>query len=73
MVPQLEPGKPLAGSLKRLAKPEISAPNVSLILRTPERTEIQSIGPWFVEDRWDLSSMIIWKMKKEGSETEVSP
>lgn len=73
MVPQLEPGKPLAGSLKRLAKPEISDPNVSLILRTPERTEIQSIGPWFVEDRWDLSSMIIWKMKKEGSETEVSP
>ncbi|MBL8817033.1 MAG: RsmD family RNA methyltransferase [Planctomyces sp.] len=72
MVPQLEAGKPLAASLKRLAKPEISDPNVSLILRTPERTEIQSIGPWFVEDRWDLSSMIIWKMKKEGNETEVS-
>lgn len=73
MVNQLEPGKPLAASLKRLAKPEISAPNCSLILRTPEHTDLEPIGPWSVEDRWELSSMIIWKMKKEETQTEEMP
>ncbi len=66
-------GKPLAASLKRLAKPEISTPNCSLILRTPEHTDLEPIGPWSVEDRWELSSMIIWKMKKEETQTEEMP
>ncbi|MFN8709072.1 MAG: RsmD family RNA methyltransferase, partial [Planctomyces sp.] len=63
-VSQLREGEPLAGSLKRLCRADISSPDASLILRTPERTDFVAVGGWEVAERWDISTMIIWKLKK---------
>lgn len=67
-VGQLLPGKPLSLSMKRLARDTISDPAASLILRTPTRTDIEEISGWYVDERWDISSMIVWRMRKIGNE-----
>lgn len=66
-VPLLEFGKPLAQSLKRLARSDISADDAVLILRTPERTEFEATGGWQVEERWEISTMILWKLMKTSA------
>lgn len=62
---ELEPGKPLAASLKRLARDTISTPDAILILRTPEHTEAPELPWWHVHDCWELSSMMVWIMVKQ--------
>ncbi len=62
---EIEPGKPLAASLKRLARDTISTPDAILILRTPEHTESPELPWWHVHDCWELSSMMIWIMVKQ--------
>lgn len=69
-VDMLLPGKPLALSFKRLARETISDPAASLILRTPARTDIEEISGWYVDERWDISSMIVWRMRKTGQLSE---
>jgi 16S rRNA (guanine966-N2)-methyltransferase len=71
-VPQLLEGKPLAASLKRLARPEISTDNARLILRTPQYTDFEPVGGWVVEERWDISTMIVWKLCKTDAYVEAT-
>jgi 16S rRNA (guanine966-N2)-methyltransferase len=58
----LQPGRPLAFSLKRLARPELSSRDCLLVLRTPERFDLPSVAGWRVEDCWPLSSMLVWTL-----------
>jgi 16S rRNA (guanine966-N2)-methyltransferase len=62
---EIDPGKPLAASLKRLARDTISTPDAILILRTPEHTEAPELPWWHVHDCWELSSMMVWIMVKQ--------
>jgi 16S rRNA (guanine966-N2)-methyltransferase len=69
-VPMLEAGKPLADCLRRLAREDISDPSASLILRTPERTDFVAVGGWHIAERWDISTMTIWKLRKDQEPIE---
>lgn len=66
-VPLLQHGKPLALSLKRLSRDGISTPDAIMILRTPERTEFEPTTEWAIEERWDISTMIVWKLRKQST------
>jgi 16S rRNA (guanine966-N2)-methyltransferase len=61
----IDPGKPLAASLKRLARDTISTPDAILILRTPDHTEAPQLASWQIHDCWELSSMMIWILVKQ--------
>ena len=63
-VDRMQPGKPLAASLKRLAKPSISSPDVTMILRTPLKNNFQPDSGWMLDELWEISTMAIWKLKK---------
>lgn len=63
-VDRMQPGKPLAASLKRLSKPNISAPDVTMILRTPLKNDFQPGSGWLLDELWEISTMAIWKLKK---------
>ncbi len=71
-VPHLAPGHSLFESLRRLARDEISEKDATLILRTPERTDLQQSGGWTVDERWDISTMIVWRLKKSPWNTDAS-
>ncbi len=58
-------GKPLAASLKRLARDTISTPDAILILRTPDHTDAPQFQSWQIHDCWELSSMMIWILVKQ--------
>lgn len=62
---EIDPGKPLAASLKRLARDTISTPDAILILRTPEHTDAPELPWWHVHDCWELSSMMVWILVKQ--------
>lgn len=62
---EIDPGQPLAASLKRLARDTISTPDAILILRTPEHTAAPELPWWHVHDCWELSSMMVWIMVKQ--------
>ena len=64
---EISPGRPLAASLKRLSKPNISTPDCLLILRTPEKFDTPEIDGWKVHDCWELSSMMVWILTKPGA------
>lgn len=64
---EISPGRPLAASLKRLARDTISGPDAILILRTPEHFDTPQIPQWNVHDCWELSSMMIWILTKPGA------
>ena len=62
---EIDQGKPLAASLKRLARDTISTPDAILILRTPEHTEAPQLPQWHIHDCWELSSMMVWILVKQ--------
>lgn len=64
---EISPGRPLAASLKRLSRVNISSPECLLILRTPEKFETPEVEGWSVHDCWELSSMMVWILTKPGS------
>ena len=78
---EIDPGKPLAASLKRLARDTISTPEALLILRTPDHTAAPQLPWWHIHDCWEFSSMMIWILVKqpmagdddESDETESEP
>lgn len=70
-VPHLAPGHRLFESLRRLARDEISAGDATLILRTPQRTDLPDSGGWTIDERWEISTMIIWRLKKSPWNTGV--
>lgn len=62
---EIDPGKPLAASLKRLARDTISTPDAILVLRTPEHTDAPQLPFWHIHDCWELSSMLVWILVKQ--------
>ena len=64
---EIEPGKPLGASLKRLARDTISSKDAVLVLRTPEHFDTPEVALWNVHDCWELSSMMIWILTKPGA------
>ena len=70
---EIDPGKPLAASLKRLARDTISTPDAILILRTPEHTEAPQLPWWHVHDCWELSSMMVWILVKQPMSNDDEP
>ncbi|MBC7966566.1 MAG: RsmD family RNA methyltransferase [Fuerstia sp.] len=62
---EIDPGQPLAASLKRLARDNISTPDAILILRTPEHTAAPQLPWWQIHDCWELSSMMVWILVKQ--------
>lgn len=69
---EIEPGKPLGASLRRLARDTISTKDAVLILRTPEHFETPEVALWNVHDCWELSSMMIWVLTKPGAFSDNS-
>ncbi len=67
---EISPGRPLAASLKRLSRVNISSPECLLILRTPEKFETPEVNGWSVHDCWELSSMMVWILTKPGAFTD---
>ncbi len=67
---EISPGRPLAASLKRLSRVNISSPECLLILRTPEKFETPEVNGWSVHDCWELSSMMVWILNKPGTLTD---
>ena len=67
MVKSIVPGQPLFRSLQRLAREEISAEDVRLILRTPDHAEWVCPFEWEID--WTLQdSSWIYVLKKSESE-----
>jgi len=64
---EISPGKPLAASIKRLARETISSKDAILVLRTPEHFETPEVPLWNVHDCWELGSMMIWILTKPGA------
>jgi len=64
---EVDPGKPLHSSLKRLARSQISTPECVTVLRTPERFPEPVLTGWRVHDCWEPSSMMIWILTKPGA------
>ena len=64
---EISPGRPLAASLKRLSRVNISSPECLLILRTPEKFETPEVNGWSIHDCWELSSMMVWILTKPGT------
>lgn len=46
MIDQLNPGQPLGNSLKRLARPDITADEAIMVLRTPNEKPLPELGSW---------------------------
>lgn len=69
---EIEPGKPLGASLKRLARDTISSKDAVLVLRTPEHFDTPEVALWNVHDCWELSSMMIWILTKPGAFSDDS-
>ena len=72
-MPLLASGKPLALSLKRLARPDVSSEDCMMILRTPAQTDFEPTGGWIVQDRWEMSTMIIWQLVKTPEQIAELP
>lgn len=71
MSEQLAPGRGLGAALKRLARDSVTAADCRLLLRTPQKHEFAGTAEWSVDDRWELSSMIIWKLRRDGSAADA--
>ena len=64
--PLFEGKQPLAKCMVRLAKPEATADNVLVILRTPEHFEFSATAQWQIHDHWRISTMNLWLLHKEA-------
>ena len=53
MVPKIIPGQPLWKSMKRLAKPDVTTEDCTLVLRVPARTDFEIPEEW--ESEWTIS------------------
>lgn len=69
-VDRMQPGKPLAASLKRLSRDRISTPDATMILRTPLKNDFQPGSGWMLDELWEISTMAIWRLKKDTGAAE---
>lgn len=59
MVPAMKEGSPLWLALSRLARPDVSSPQATLVLRVPERAEYDLPPQWKVDWTLEMSNMEI--------------
>ena len=71
-VDRMRPGMPLAASLKRLSRPNISTPDVTMILRTPLKNTYQPDSGWLLDELWEISTMAIWRLKKDQQSSNLT-
>lgn len=55
---------PLGKALKRLARPNATSADATLILRTPQQVDLPHIDSWSTVDCWSFSTMKIWILRK---------
>lgn len=67
--PLLNDGGVLAKALDRLAKPDISAPDATVLLRIPERFTLSPLRSWKLADCWNLSSMNVCVLTKQPTQS----
>ncbi len=72
MVRDIVPGKPLWTSMKRLAKPEATVENATLVFRTPKRAEFELPEEWMIDWSMTMSGMTIHICEK-SSEFKPAP
>jgi len=59
MAPDIRPDTKIYRAVKRLARPDVSSEGALLIIRIPERTEIEVPPQWKAEWEVDMASMIV--------------
>ncbi len=70
LVETFAPGSPLFKAVQRIARPEFTAPDALLLLRTPENAEFQLPGcwqPWEPLPRLQFASMDVYLYEKVAS------
>ncbi len=68
MAADIRPDTKLYRAVKRLARPDVSSPDALLIVRIPERTEIEVPPQWKVEWEVDMANMIVRVHRKDSVE-----
>lgn len=63
----LEQHAALGKCLKRLARPDVSAMDATVILRTPGHFEFSETHAWNIRDCWRISTMNLWILRKSDS------
>ncbi len=63
----LRPGTPLFKALQRLARPDVSAPGVELIVRVPLRQPIALPSNWTTAERLEMGGMAIHRLRRSES------
>lgn len=62
--PLLAKDEPLGKCLVRLAKPDVTAPDALMLLRTPEHFEFSESDAWHIRERWRISTMNLWLLER---------
>lgn len=76
LVEKLTPGSPLFKAVERIARPEFTAADALLVLRTPENAEFTlpaSWSPWPELPRVDFATMSIHLLQKNGGVDSSEP
>jgi len=60
----MESGEVLSKSLKRLARPNVSAADALMLVRTPERFDLPMPDGWKLDECWHVSTMKVWNLVK---------
>lgn len=65
MAPGLVPGEPPGAAVDRIGRTGVTAAGDAVMyLRTPQKYELAEPAHWQIADRWEISSMIIWKLRR---------
>ena len=67
MIEDLAPGSELFRVLKQLARDDVSAADVRLVLRTPTRIEFQMPPVWELAHDWPFSHMHVFVYRKKSA------
>jgi 16S rRNA (guanine966-N2)-methyltransferase len=60
----LESGKPLFDAVDRLGRDGTTDSDAVMLLRTPQKHELSDSKRWRIADCWNISSMLIWKLRR---------
>lgn len=71
MAGDIHPDTKIYRAVKRLARPDVSSPDAMLIVRIPERTEIEVPPQWKAEWEVDMANMIVRVHRKVATAPEA--
>lgn len=72
MAGDIHPDTKIYRAVKRLARPDVSSPDALLIVRIPERTEIEVPPQWKAEWEVDMANMIVRVHRKVATVPEAA-